>query len=79
MPRWIHTSGAASLQFHGFSDASEKAYAATVDLRVVDTDGNVHTTLLSPKTKVAPVKAVSVLHLELCGAMLLTKLLVLLR
>ena len=64
-----------SIQVHGFCDASESAYVAVVYLRMVDSDGKVHVSLVASKTKVAPIKRLSVPRLELCGAHLLTKLL----
>ena len=45
-----------SFQLHGFCDASELAYAGTVYLRMVDTHGHVHVSLVTSKTKVAPIK-----------------------
>ena len=65
----------SSMQLHGFSDASEEAYAGVVYLRLVDSIGRVHTTLVMSKTRVAPIKRLSIPRLELCGAQLLTKLL----
>nr|XP_034830105.1 uncharacterized protein LOC117987255 [Maniola hyperantus] len=74
-PRWIWTkSSDMSVEIHGFCDASTIAYAAVVYLRVVDKEGNVKTSLIAARTKVAPVKQVSVPRLELCGAVLLAKL-----
>ena len=64
-----------SLQLHGFCDASEDAYAGVVYLRMEDTDGNIHVALVASKTRVAPLKRLTILRLELCGAQLLTKLL----
>lgn len=76
IPRWISSSrNDLSLELHGFSDASNVAYAAVVYVRVVDKDSNVHVNLVASKTRVAPVKQVSIPRLELCGAALLTKLL----
>ena len=43
-----------ALELHGFSDASENAYAAAVYLRMTDTFGRKQVSLISSKTKVAP-------------------------
>lgn len=64
-----------SIQLHSFSDASEDAYAGVVYMRMVDSDGKVHTSLVMSKTKVAPIKHLSIPCLELCGAQVLTQLL----
>ena len=64
-----------SIQLHGFSDASEDAYAGVIYLRSIDSDGNVHTSLVIAKTKVAPIKRQTIPRLELCGAHLLAQLL----
>lgn len=77
IPRCYYPIGVsvASIQLHGFSDASEDAYSGVVYLRVTDGDGYVHTTLVLAKTKVAPIKRLSIPRLELCGAQILAKLL----
>ena len=64
-----------SMQLHGFSDASEVAYAGVVYLRSVDTRGNVHLSLVMAKTKVAPIKRLTLPRLELCGALITAQLL----
>ena len=64
-----------SFQLHGFSDASELAYAGVVYLRMVDSDENVHISLVTSKTNVAPIKRLTIPRLELCGAQLLARLL----
>ena len=64
-----------STELHGFSDASEQAYAGVVYLRMVDTNAKVHVSLVMSKTKVAPVKRLTIPRLELCGAQLLARLL----
>ena len=64
-----------SIQIHGFSDASEDAYAGVVYLRLVDSKGAVHTSLVVSKTKVCPIKRLSIPRLELCGAQVLARLL----
>ena len=69
------TTTITSTELHGFSDASEHAYAAVVYLRMTDTGGNTQVTLVTSKTKVAPIKKLTIPHLELCGAHLLAQLL----
>ena len=64
-----------STQVHSFCDASEEAYVGVVYLRMVDSKGDVHISLVMSKTKVAPIKRMSIPRLELCGAQVLAKLL----
>ena len=64
-----------STQLHGFSDASEEAYAGVVYLRIEYSTKRVHTSLVISKTKVYPIKRLSIPRLELCGAQTLTRLL----
>lgn len=45
-----------SIQLHGFSDASEEAYAGVVYLQSESSDRSVHTALVVSKTKVSPIK-----------------------
>ena len=71
-PKTVHV---ASMQLHGFSDASERAYAGVIYLRVTDSQGGVHVSLVTSKTKVAPIKRLTIPRLELCGAHLLAQLL----
>ncbi|XP_073950909.1 uncharacterized protein [Choristoneura fumiferana] len=71
--RWIHTSQESYLELHGFADASASAYAAVIYARVVNGSGEVKVSLLSAKTKVSPIKLVSLPRLELCAATLLSK------
>ncbi|XP_029161712.1 uncharacterized protein LOC114933354 [Nylanderia fulva] len=75
IPRWIQLGHhVLHLELHGFSDASTKAYAAAVYIRVVTVDGMVSVNLLAAKSKVAPVKVMSVPRLELSAAQLLARL-----
>ena len=63
-----------SAELHGFSDASELAYAAVVYLRVTDASNHAHISLVISKRKVAPIKRLTIPHLELCGMQLLARL-----
>nr|XP_029718578.1 uncharacterized protein LOC115261307 [Aedes albopictus] len=64
----------ATIQLHTFSDASEAAYGACTYARSVDSQGNVAVHLLASKSRVAPLKRISLPRLELCAADLATKL-----
>ncbi|XP_037826545.1 uncharacterized protein LOC119614493 [Lucilia sericata] len=74
IPRWINFSPSAKIEFHGFSDASEKAYSACLYARVTPIDGPNSVTLLFAKTRVAPIKVITLPKLELCGAVLLANM-----
>ncbi|XP_074107213.1 uncharacterized protein LOC141532660 [Cotesia typhae] len=76
IPRWIHSSTNSSLEIHGFSDASQLAMAAVVYIKVHHhncTQG-AKVTLLCSKTKVAPLKQLTIPRLELTAAHMLAKL-----
>ncbi|XP_062526847.1 uncharacterized protein LOC134199613 [Bombyx mori] len=77
IPRWLNTVSTQmeNIEVHGFSDASMKAYAAVAYIRVKREDGSVFTNLLAARTRVAPLRTVSLPRLELCGALLLARLL----
>ncbi|CAK1597756.1 unnamed protein product [Parnassius mnemosyne] len=56
IPRWIYTrDNNERVELHGFSDASCHAYAAVVYLRVINNTGEIYTSLITSKTKVAPI------------------------
>ena len=63
------------MQLHGFCDASESAYAMVVYLRALDQEGLVHISLIMAKTKVVPIKHLTMPRIELCGAVIVAKLL----
>ncbi|XP_011160888.1 uncharacterized protein LOC105196573 [Solenopsis invicta] len=72
--RWVHYHSSYSTEVHGFCDASHQAIAAVVYIRTVNTQRDVQTALLASKTKIAPLKKLTIPRLELSGACLLTKL-----
>ncbi|XP_070144165.1 uncharacterized protein [Drosophila kikkawai] len=73
IPRWVRFHPATKVQYHAFCDASQDAYGAAIFVRVETADGCcAH--LLASKTRVAPVRSISIPRLELCGAVLLTEL-----
>ena len=77
IPRWYSmglTETSASYSLHGFSDASQRAYAAVVYLRVATSSGCV-VRLVSSKTRVSPAKEHTIPRLELLAALLLARLL----
>ena len=59
-----------SSQLHHFSDASEAAYGSVSYLRLVDEEGRVHCSFLFAKSRLAPLKSVSIPRLELSAATL---------
>ena len=59
------------IELHGFSDASEVAHGACIYILSIDVEGNITTRLLCSKSRVAPLKRLSLPRLELCAAMLL--------
>lgn len=74
IPRWLHIETNCFLEMHGFADASESAYAAVVYVRTINNKGNINSNLVFSKTRVSPLKKLSIPRLELCGAYLLAKL-----
>ena len=64
------------LELHAFSDASENGYGACVYLRSTYSNGDVSVSLLLGKSKVAPLKQLSIPRLELQGAVLAARLVI---
>jgi hypothetical protein len=75
IPRCILTKNGVlgNLELHVFCDASEKGYAACIYVKVSD-ENHVKVSLLTAKSKVAPMKSLSIPRLELCGLVLASTL-----
>ncbi|XP_077289892.1 uncharacterized protein LOC143913777 [Arctopsyche grandis] len=74
IPRLIILNNAINIQAHGFCDASEKAYGACIYVKCTDQLGNSKCHLVCSRSRVAPLSFVTIPRLELCSAMLLSKL-----
>ena len=74
IPRWNQfTSVARAVEIHCFSDASKQAYGATLYLRIL-TDARASVSLQLAKSKVAPLKILSIPRLEFAAFHLASKL-----
>ncbi|KAI5754304.1 hypothetical protein M8J77_007615 [Diaphorina citri] len=75
IPRHLGIKTSSSVSLISFCDASERALGACVYIQVTSPDGSISANLICAKSKVAPVKYVTIPRLELCAALLLAKLL----
>ena len=77
IPRYVsdHPSPVIDRQLHGFCDASTVAYGGVVYLRLLHEDTSVSVRLMMSKTRVAPIEGLTIPRMELCGGVLLAKLL----
>ncbi|RVE46472.1 hypothetical protein evm_008882 [Chilo suppressalis] len=62
------------IELHIFTDASENAYGACAYSRTFSETGELTVRMICSKSRVAPVKSVSIPRLELCGAVIGAKL-----
>ncbi|XP_029054586.2 uncharacterized protein LOC114881867 [Osmia bicornis bicornis] len=74
IPRWFNTWNNSTVEIHGFSDASQLAMAAVIYITVSSRSSNSMKSLVCSKTKVAPLKRLTIPRLELSAALLLAKL-----
>lgn len=72
--RTLLTGNHREIQVHGFCDASNVGYGAVIYVRSIDECGSPNVRILCAKSRVAPLKTVTIPRLALCGAMLLTRL-----
>ena len=61
-------------QLHIFSDASQLAYGSAVYLRMVNVRGEVHCSFVMGKSRLAPLKPITIPRMELSAAVLSTRL-----
>ncbi|XP_011858414.1 PREDICTED: uncharacterized protein LOC105555970, partial [Vollenhovia emeryi] len=75
IPRWVraHTDR-QRMEVHGFCDASQRAYGACIYIRTKTGKDSYESVLLCTKSRVAPLKALSLPRLELSAALLLAQL-----
>jgi len=73
IPRFFNTRSAAPCLLLGFCDASQHGYAAVIYLCVLDNRGDTRISLVGSKTKLAPIKPLTIPRLELNAAELLAR------
>ncbi|XP_062704650.1 uncharacterized protein LOC134286956 [Aedes albopictus] len=66
--RFALVSNWIDVQFHCFADASTLAYGACLYVRTTNEAGNVRIELIASKSRVAPLKRLTLPRLELCAA-----------
>ncbi|GFX04506.1 integrase catalytic domain-containing protein [Trichonephila clavipes] len=72
--RYILTDSYGKVILLGYADASESAYGAVVYMHSVKEDSTTTTKLISSKSRVAPIKVISISRLELSACLLLAQL-----
>ena len=73
VPRCIQPTQVVERQLHHFADASEMAYGVATYLRTRDTSGRVYSALVMAKSRLAPIKQLTIPRLELQAATLATR------
>ncbi|XP_022906777.2 uncharacterized protein [Onthophagus taurus] len=74
IPRLILPAKDLHVELHLFSDASSVGYCAVAYLRYILPNNNISVSLICAKSRVAPLKTISLPRLELCGAVLLANM-----
>lgn len=74
IPRKVIDGNFKQAELHCFCDASEQAYGACLYARSVNSKGKITVQLICAKSRVAPLKQISLPRLELCGAVLASQL-----
>lgn len=74
LPRRFLTDSFKSCELHGFSDASQKAYACCIYFRILKQDHTYEIFFVAAKAKVAPLRTICIPRLELLAAVMLSDL-----
>ncbi|GFX20185.1 uncharacterized protein TNCV_1437451 [Trichonephila clavipes] len=74
IPRRILVAFPEVIEIHGFADASEWCYGAAVYCKSKNLKSETLVRLITSKSRVAPIKSLTIPRLELCAAVLLAKL-----
>ncbi|GFX05048.1 uncharacterized protein TNCV_3439121 [Trichonephila clavipes] len=74
IPRRILVAFLEVIEIHGFADASERCYGAAVYCKSKHLKSETLVRLITSKSRVAPIKSLTIPRLELCVAVLLAKL-----
>ncbi|KAJ8713647.1 hypothetical protein PYW07_014017 [Mythimna separata] len=74
IPRYIFYDCPSLVELHVFSDASTQAYATCVYIKSINKNNRVSVHLVMAKSRVAPLKPMTVPRLELCGALLAVRM-----
>lgn len=74
IPRQVTIRDYIDIELHGFCDSSEIAFGACLYIVTVNANKERFSKLLCAKSRIAPLKTLSLPRLELCGALLLAKL-----
>ncbi|GFY02109.1 uncharacterized protein TNCV_5099701 [Trichonephila clavipes] len=74
IPRRILVAFLEVIEIHGFADASERCYGAAVYCKSKNLKSETLVRLITSKSRVAPIKSLTIPRLELCAAVLLAKL-----
>ncbi|GFY05670.1 uncharacterized protein TNCV_4403371 [Trichonephila clavipes] len=68
IPRWLGVMEESNLSIHTFVDASKTAYAACIFLRSESNTGSVTVQLLQARSRITPMKTITIPRLELMAA-----------
>lgn len=73
-PRWIKFSEGDDIQLFGFSDASLSGMGCAVYFKITKLSGKVYYSLMMTKSRVSPLKPLSIPRMELTAALLCARL-----